>query len=377
MLNMIFYRISVLFVVLLLPSTLFSQKDITKIRKICIDAGHGGKDPGTIGITGLREKDITLKVALLTGKLIKIKYPNISIVYTRNKDVSVGLKRRAEIANSQNVDLFISIHINHAHSKSAKGVETYVLGSLKNDDNLRVAMKENSVIKYEEDYSTKYEGFDPSRAESYIMFSMMQNLHLDNSLKLASYVQSRLVGVGYTKDRGVRQDAFWVLKATAMPSILVELGFCSNRKEERFLRSKSGQNSMAKAIFRGFEDYKNKIEKGNVIKDNKKKLIKTKSSSNVKKKVGTSNTKVKFAIQVMALKNVIKDKRHFKGEKNIKYIRASSLYRYYIYESSSYNYVKANLLKARKKFKGCFIVGIYNGKIISEKEALNLSKNKI
>ena len=202
---------------------------------VVIDAGHGGHDPGALGKFS-KEKTINLNVALKLGKQIKRNCPDVKVVYTRERDVFIPLGRRADIANNAKADLFISIHTNSvAGSKTAKGASTWTLGLAKSDANLEVAKRENSVILYESDYKTRYAGFNPNSAESYIIFEFMQDKYMSQSVHLASLVQKEFRHTCKRADRGVHQAGFLVLKASAMPSILVELGFISNPEEERYL----------------------------------------------------------------------------------------------------------------------------------------------
>ena len=238
-----------------------AQKESGKIKCICIDAGHGGfankeGDPGAIGAL-TQEKHLTLGIALKLGKMISERYPDIRVVYTRTKDVPVELNKRGKIANDCKADLFISIHINSCKTPSVRGLETYVLGSTRNKENLEVAMKENAVIRHEKDYEKNYAGFDPTSPESYIIFSLMQNIHQEKSLELAGAVQAEMVKATNHKDRGVRQAGYLVLK----DAILVESGFISNREDEKFLMSQAGQTKIATAIFKGIETYKRQVEK--------------------------------------------------------------------------------------------------------------------
>ena len=201
---------------------------------VVIDAGHGGHDPGAIGKIS-KEKNINLKVALKLGNLIKQNCNDVKVVYTRSKDVFIPLDRRAEIANNAKADLFISIHTNAlANNRTAKGASTWTLGLAKSDANLEVAKRENSVILYEDDYKTRYAGFNPNSAESYIIFEFMQDKYMEQSVHLASLVQKQFRHHCKRVDRGVHQAGFLVLKASAMPSILVELGFISTPEEERY-----------------------------------------------------------------------------------------------------------------------------------------------
>jgi len=236
------------------------QAEGQKVKKVVIDAGHGGHDPGAVGKTS-KEKDITLSIALKTGKFIEENLPDVQVIYTRKTDVFVELFRRAKIANEAKADLFISIHCNANKSTTPYGAETYVMGLHKSEANLSVAQLENASILLEEDYHVKYEGFDPTSPEGYIFFSMLQNAYLDQSLGLASSVQQHFKDRVNLFDRGVKQAGFLVLYKTTMPSILIETGFISNAKEEKMLASDEGQTYIASAIFRAVKDYKKSIEK--------------------------------------------------------------------------------------------------------------------
>ncbi|MFN8209149.1 MAG: N-acetylmuramoyl-L-alanine amidase, partial [Bacteroidales bacterium] len=231
----------------------------SKLSRVVIDAGHGGKDPGSIGKHTM-ERDIALAVALKLGDYIKTNYPDVEVIFTRKEDVFVELAERADIANRNDADLFISIHTNSNKNKEAFGTETYAMGLKTDDKNFEVAKKENSVIAYEDDYTTKYEGFDPNSPESYIIFSLMQNKYLEQSLTFASHIQDELRNKAKRTDRGVKQAGFLVLWKSAMPSVLVETGFISNPEEEKFLMSEEGQELIASGIFRAFRTYKEEIE---------------------------------------------------------------------------------------------------------------------
>ena len=224
---------------------------------VVLDAGHGGKDPGAVGRFS-QEKDLNLKLALKVGEQITERYPDVKVVYTRSTDVFIPLQTRADIANKNNADLFLSIHTNSAESKTASGVETFILGTEKMEKNLDVAMRENAVMKLEADYKTTYQGFDPNSIDSYIMFELMQNSYMDQSLQFATQVQKRFVDHLNRDDRGVRQAAFWVLLKTACPSVLFEMGFISNPDEERFLNQDASIAQMANAIVNAFGAYTHK-----------------------------------------------------------------------------------------------------------------------
>ena len=250
-------KIGILILAFLLPCTLIAQRG-EKITTVVIDPGHGGKDTGALGSIS-KEKDLNLTVALLTGDYIKKNLPDVKVIYTRERDVFVPLGDRADIANRHNADVFISIHCNSASGKNgaaAMGAETFVLGEHKNAANLEVAKKENSAILLEDDANTRYDNFDLDSPEAYIALSLFQKEYLNQSLSLAAKVQDQFTNRVGRKDRGVQQAGFLVLWKTAMPSILIELGFISNPTEERFLASEDGQTYMASAIFRAFRDFK-------------------------------------------------------------------------------------------------------------------------
>jgi N-acetylmuramoyl-L-alanine amidase len=230
---------------------------------VVIDAGHGDKDPGAIGAISF-EKNITLAIALKTGKYIEENISNINVIYTRTTDTFVELKERAEIANRNNADLFISIHANSG-KKTVQGTETFIMGRAKDEQNLAVAMKENEVILLENDHSAKYEGFDPKSPESYIMFTLMQNVYQEQSTGLASKIQSQYKEKLSRVDRGVKQAGFWVLFMTTMPSVLTETGFITNPDEEKYLNSKPGQDYISSCIYRAVRDYFAEIESKSVV----------------------------------------------------------------------------------------------------------------
>lgn len=230
-----------------------------RMKKIVLDAGHGGKDPGNLGSRS-REKDINLAVTLMVGKYIEENLPDVEVVYTRKDDSFPTLKERPQIANNNKADLFVSIHSNSAANRSAFGTETFVMGTKHFDANFDIVKRENSVILLEENYEENYEGFDPASPESYMMFNLMSKAFFENSVSLADQIETQFKDRVGRKSRGVKQGPFYVLWTPSMPSVLVELGFLSNSNEERFLMSKTGQEYMASAIFRSIRDYKNQIE---------------------------------------------------------------------------------------------------------------------
>jgi N-acetylmuramoyl-L-alanine amidase len=229
--------------------------DNYRVKTVVIDAGHGGKDPGAIGASKSYEKDITLAVSLKLGELIKKYFPQIKVVYTRDKDVFVELHDRAAIANKHNADLFISIHCNSSPDKNATGAEVYCLGLHRTEANLEVAKRENSVILMEDNYVEKYDGFDPNAAEAHIIFSLFQYAFLNQSISLASKIDHHFPVTAARRSRGVKQAGFLVLYRTTMPGVLVELGFISNKEEDLYLKSPAGQEKISLALFKAFENY--------------------------------------------------------------------------------------------------------------------------
>ena len=336
--------------------------DKFKIKTIVIDPGHGGKDPGALGHSTSREKDIVLKVGLKLGKYINDNFPDVKVIYTRDKDVFVELHERAAIANRANADLFISIHCNASPSPAAYGTEVYVLGLHKTDDNLAVAKKENSVILMEDDYVDHYDGFDPNSTEGYILFSLVQNAHFNQSIDVASIVNDQFRDHVHRKSRGVHQAGFMVLYRTSMPSILVELGFISNKNEESFLTSEDGIVYMASAIYRAFKEYKEKVEVG--IPD---------EGIMVKNDGEKTPTEVPiYKVQFLAMRTKT-DKLNDNYDMIDKFEVEDSGSNFYRYLTGHFQDFKQavkyqNELKA-KGVKGAFVVAYKNGNRISIKEA--------
>ena len=230
-----------------------------QIKTVVLDAGHGGKDPGCSGKKS-REKDIALGVVLKLGQKLKHAYPELEVIYTRQKDVFIPLHRRASIANNNEADLFISIHCNYMLGSTAtRGSETYVMGLHTADENLAVAKRENEAILYEDNYRATY-GIDPNSTEGHIFHSLMQSVHMDQSISFAAKVEEHIANYEKRRSRGVKQAGFLVLRETAMPSVLVETGFLSSGQDEAYLLSHSGQGKVAESVFRAFQDYKHEVE---------------------------------------------------------------------------------------------------------------------
>lgn len=376
----------------LLTASGLSAQDFT----VVIDAGHGGHDPGAIGKIS-KEKDINLNVALRLGKLIEKNCRDTKVIYTRRKDVFVKLDRRAEIANNAKADLFISIHTNSLkNNRTVQGPSTWTLGLAKSDANLEVAKRENAVILYEDDYQTRYAGFNPNSAESYIIFEFMQDQYMEQSVQLASLVQKQFKNSCKRTDRGVHQAGFLVLKASAMPSILVELGFISTPEEERFLNSEKGVQTLAQGIYEAFCTYKNgqMKRKGKVPAGQPEQTSGTAAESNVETTEETTDTTTErtpsqipdrpsqisdrpvFKIQFMASDQKLKssDKR-LKGLSPVEWYRENGLYKYTYGATEDYNEALRMKKKVAQKFKDAFIIAFRNGKKTNTQQAIRDFKN--
>jgi N-acetylmuramoyl-L-alanine amidase len=356
-----------------------AQKSFT----VVLDPGHGGKDPGCVGAIS-KEKAINLAVAMRLGSLIEQNHRDVQIIYTRKTDIFIPLDERANIANRYKADLFISIHVNSVRRGNASGTETYTLGLANSDENLEVAMRENSVILMEDDYLQKYEGFDPKSSESYIIFEFIQNKHMKQSISFASEIQKSFVS-SKRHNRGVRQAGLLVLRKTSMPSVLIELGFISNRTEERFMASIDGQITLAQAIYRAFDNYKKDYDRklGNIIekrvitapqdfyadhsltyaeKVNRKENV---NASANRKKTDDRTDDIVYKVQVLTsgMKLSVKDKR-FKGYDGISFYVENGIYKYTYGATPDYNQILVMHKKAVKDFKGAFIIKMKNGKRI-------------
>ena len=349
---------------------------------VVIDAGHGGHDPGAIGKIS-KEKNINLNVALKVGNLIKNNCDDVKVIYTRSKDVFIPLGRRAEIANNAKADLFISIHTNAwANNRTAKGASTWTLGLAKSDANLEVAKRENSVILYESDYQTRYAGFNPNSAESYIIFEFMQDKYMEQSVHLASLMQKQFRHTCKRLDRGVHQAGFLVLKASAMPSILIELGFISTPEEERYLNSETGATTMAKGIYHAFLNYKREHEirltgvsktvipteqKGQEIeKENDRPVTVQKVAENA-----TNDNEITFKIQILtSSKPLAKNDKRLKGLKGVDYYKEKDIYKYTYGASGDYNKVLRTKSTITAKFKDAFIIAFRDGEKMNVNEAI-------
>lgn len=376
--NRLFTRlvIPMLLLMLYVPQAVAQKKGKEKPFTVVIDPGHGGVDPGALGRKS-KEKDINMNVSKLLASMIDDKYPEVKVIFTRTTDVKIPLVQRADIANKANADLFISIHSNASKSKTANGCETFTLGAGSSVEAKAAAMYENEVILSEDNFEEIYKGFDPRSSESYIIFELIRNHDMELSAEIAQMVQVGMVKESKLTNRGVSSAGFLVLHRTVMPSILVELGFITNSKDENLIASKEGQKKLAKGIFEGFskyyEIYGQKKEKSNdkpVVKTNESK----KNNTTPQKEI--SKDKPVFKLQIFASSNKLApgDKR-FKGEK-AQYYTENGVYKYTIGESNSYEEIQQIKKNLSEKFKEAFVVAFLNGKKINTQEAVKISQKQ-
>lgn len=336
---------------------------------VVLDAGHGGRDPGNLG-NGYKEKDIALKVVLTVGKELE-KNPNIEVVYTRKTDVAVDLKERPKIANKAKADLFVSIHCNSHHSQ-ASGTETFVLGVANTKRNFEIAKKENSVILFEEDYEKHYGGFNLNSPESIMTNSLVVEEYTDQSIQLASLVENNFKKELKRHSRGVKQASLWVIHQTAMPSVLIELGFLTNNQEGVYLNSKKGQQEISKSIAKSILQFKATIESnigGYVYEDD--------TVIDVNKQDDINSGNVVFKIQIAASSKELETKPYnFKGLQDISKIKEGNLFKYFYGNTTDYSKTKILEEEAKKKgYTTSFIVAFKDDKKVSLSDALKTTAN--
>lgn len=370
---------------------------------VVIDAGHGGHDPGAIGKIS-KEKNINLKVALKLGGLIKLNCKDVKVVYTRTRDVFIPLDRRAQIANDAKADLFISIHTNAlAKNRTAQGASTWTLGLAKSDENLEVAKRENAVILYESDYETRYAGFNPNSAESYIIFEFMQDKYMSQSVHLASLVQKQFKNRCKRVDRGVHQAGFLVLKASAMPSILVELGFISTPAEERYLNTESGTSTLAEGIYQAFLTYKKEQEARHNGNGTESVPNQPKPSPSTKETKGETVTgtplpqpesrkpqatkpveaapqedeELIFKVQIYTSSTKIATtNKRFQGVSRVEVYKEGNIYKYTAGTTANYDEALRTKRALEKRFKGAFVIAFKQGKRTDIQQAIQTYRAK-
>ena len=381
---------------------------------LVIDAGHGGHDAGARGAISM-EKNINLSVALQFGRYVEKYMPEVRVIYTRKTDKFVSLIERANIANRANADLFISVHTNALPAgKIARGFETYTLGMHRAKDNLDVAMRENSVISMEKDYKQTYQGFDPKSSESYIIFEFIQGKNMELSVELARMIQRKVCDNANRPDKGVHQAGFLVLRETSMPSCLIELGFITTPDEERILNNSDRVNDIAKSIYDGFAQYRNKYDKrvtvpyrplqsGDVeeLKEQEsqhqvepqrkneaqKKVEVLKKTEALKRTEPQKKAEVQkrvvaqkkpepkdapvFKLQIFVSDRILrKGDAHFKGETDYESFREGNLVKYTMGASSNYNEIYRLRKSLQEKFPEAFIIAFKNGQKYDVNQAI-------
>lgn len=382
---------------------------------LVIDPGHGGHDAGAMGARS-KEKDINLRVALAFGKYVERNMPDVRVIYTRKTDVFIPLMERANIANKAGADLFISVHTNALPGgKIARGFETYSLGMHRAKDNLDVAMRENSVISMEKGYQQTYQGFDPKSSESYIIFEFIQGKNMERSVEIARSIQKCVCNEANRPNKGVHQAGFLVLRETSMPSCLIELGFITTPDEEELLNNESRVDDVAKAIFHGFEQYKNKYDRrvsvpyraassaddsempkivpdtrfstnqssGNVNKSIvnpvERKTAKTAEKGATKNTVVKANAKVGeknahapiFKVQILVSNRVLRaGDAHFKGETGYASYQEGGMVKYTMGSSANYNEIFRLRKSLLDKFPEAFIIAFKDGQKYDVNQAI-------
>ena len=359
-----------------------------KLKTVVIDPGHGGKDAGCISPSGkTMEKTVVLDIATLLAEKIRSGCPDVNVIMTRTDDKFVELQGRADIANKAKANLFISVHVNSVDGKKSgpNGYSVHILGqytSKKKDlyaGNMDVVRRENSVIMLEDDYTTKYEGFDPSDPESYIFMNLMQNSFLEQSFKFARFVDEEMKGGAFKTSRGISQDPFYVLWRTAMPAVLVECGFMSNPSDREALISKAGKERIASDLFQAFVKYKKEYDGGSsasTVTPDKPAEVQPKAEEQKPQAVQTAEAKpaaaapasselsgVVYGIQVLASSKVMSSSdKFFKGHEPGRY-KVGNLYKYVICRSADLSEVRKSFSTVRSSYPDCFIVKVENDEI--------------
>ena len=350
-----------IFIIAMMLTLVLPTKAANHRFTLVIDPGHGGHDAGAVGAIS-KEKNINLKVALAFGRMVERNCPDVKVVYTRKTDVFIPLNERANIANKAKADLFISVHTNALpKGRIARGFEVYTLGMHRAADNLAVAKRENSVILVEKDYKQVYQGFDPNSSESYIMFEFIQDKNMAKSVELAKMVQQEVCAQANRPNKGVHQAGFLVLRATSMPSCLIELGFITTSDEEQLLNSERGIENHARGIYRAFNRYKQKYDDNIVVPYNA-----PKKKERVEIKVAPV-----FKVQILATDYQLKkNDSQLKGEKDVDLYQEKGWFKYTIGASSDYQEINQLRKTLQAKFPQAFIVAFKNGAKMDVREAI-------
>ena len=385
--------VATIIMIFVLVVAMAAKKSFTLV----IDPGHGGHDAGAIGAFS-KEKNINLNVALAFGRLVENNCSNVKVIYTRKTDVFIPLHQRADIANRNKADLFISIHTN-ALPKGAKatGLETYTLGMHRASDNFDVAKRENSVILIEKDYKQHYEGFDPSSSESYIMFEFLQDKNMAQSVELAKMVQKRTCAAAARPNKGVKQAGFLVLRETSMPSCLIELGFISTPSEEQFLNSDEGIANMGRGIYQAFCDYLSKYDKSFTVpfkpeisrqelderpqpaveetkedtKEERKAAPAEKPANQEEKQKVNQDEAPVFKVQILTSNIKLKSgSRQLKGQEDADFYKDGNIYKYTVGSSTNYNEIYRLRKQLLAKFPEAFIIAFKHGQRMDVQQAI-------
>lgn len=390
--------VATIIMIFVLVVAMAAKKSFTLV----IDPGHGGHDAGAIGAFS-KEKNINLNVALAFGRLVENNCSNVKVIYTRKTDVFIPLHQRADIANRNKADLFISIHTNALpRGAKATGLETYTLGMHRASDNFDVAKRENSVILIEKDYKQHYEGFDPSSSESYIMFEFLQDKNMAQSVELAKMVQKRTCAAAARPNKGVKQAGFLVLRETSMPSCLIELGFISTPSEEQFLNSDEGIANMGRGIYQAFCDYLSKYDKSFTVpfkpelsrqelderpqpaveetkeerkedtKEERKEETKAEKPANQeeKQKVNQDEAPV-FKVQILTSNIKLKSgSRQLKGQEDADFYKDGNIYKYTVGASTNYNEIYRLRKQLLDRFPEAFIIAFKHGQRMDVQQAI-------
>ena len=358
-----FKRVFLGFLILFITNSLSFSTRAQDPFVLVVDAGHGGHDNGTHGKKSV-EKDVALAIALQFGHMVIDSMSDVKVIFTRDKDVFVELDERAAIANRNHANLFISIHVDGVKNTKVKGNSTFVMGLHRSEENLRVAERENSVIQKEKDYQSRYGDFDPNSPESYIKLALQQNLYLDLSLQIASYIQDNMEKKVKHTNRGVRQAGFLVLYKTTMPSILVETGFLTNPQEEIFLNSKSGQEKIARSIYLAFKKYKNEIDQKTISEKQIDEILQYNTLAN-------DSSGIVFRVQLMSSTKAIDlNSSSLGGIENVVEVKEGSVYKYYSKAVREYDKIVNLQYEIRKKISDAFVVAFKDGERIPVKQAI-------
>ncbi|MCR4603351.1 MAG: N-acetylmuramoyl-L-alanine amidase [Prevotella sp.] len=362
---------------------------------LVIDAGHGGKDGGACA-NGAKEKNINLSVALAFGKYVERNCPDVKVIYTRKTDVFIPLHKRADIANKNKADVFISIHTNAVASKRAVyGMETYTMGMRRSDEKLSAAMRENEVVLIESDFKQHYAGFDPRLPESYIIFDIVNETNMAQSVELAQLIQRHVCATAGRPNKGVKQDAFLVLRETSMPACLIELGYITTASEAKYLTDPTNVDAMGRGIYQAFLAYKNNHTQGmttppaqtDTQQDEQRETLPETPAQETPSQATepvettqpgqTTDDAPIFKVQILASPTRLStNSRQLKGLTGVEYYKEGQLYKYTVGASANYNEISRLRREVLDKFPQAFIIAFKNGQRVDAAAALREFRNR-